>query len=236
MQEDLHQEARAGGEVEEARSRRQTEIEGMAQEMREVFPQEVGGRVPRKALEMGGVREREGLGEREGPREGERPVRKKGREQQTPDVVKGDLNQRKLFSDIQRQGGFFDQNSIAEKKNALMNKLRDRQRAPGASVYSNNNSPYTPIKLFSHEQTSRGQRIVRGPASNVNGFPLARDFEVDLGDFDPEAYLAGQQLKEGEDEMKRFQFNQRRSDGTPYDRNLKDVRNPRYVSYTGLTS
>lgn len=224
------------GEVKEARSRRQTEIEGMAQEMRVVFSQRpeevggVGGRVPRKALEMEGdtVREREGV------REGERPGRKKGRQQKTPDVVKGDLYQRKLFSDIQRQGGFFDQNSIAEKKNALMNKLRDRHRAPGASLSSPNSSPQSPMKLFSpRDQTSQGQRIARAPAANENGFPLARDFEVDLGEFDPEVYLAGQQLKEGEDEMKRFQFNQRRSDGTPYDRDLKDVRNPRYVSYTG---
>lgn len=224
--------------MKEARSRRQTEMEGMAQEMKVVFsqrPEEMegdGGRAPRKALEMGGdtVREREGV------REGERPGRKKGRQQKTPDVVKGDLYQRKLFSDIQRQGGFFDQNSIAEKKNALMNKLRDRHKAPVASLSSPNNSPQSPMKLFSpREPTSRGQRIARAPVSNENGFPLARNFEVDLGHFDPEVYLAGQQLKEGEDEMKRFQFNQRRSDGTPYDRDLKDVRNPRYVSCTGLT-
>lgn len=223
LQEELEEEV--GGEEREARNKRQTEIEGMVREMREMLSrrfeevEEIGGRVLREDRE------------REGPRERERPGGR--RQQETSDVVKGDLSQRKLFSDVQRQGGFFDQNTIAEKKTALMDKLRGRRREPVASssVPSPNNGP---IKLFlSHEQTSRGQRMVRGVrASSENGFPLARDFEVDLGDFNPEAYLAGQHLKEGEDEMKRFQFNQRRSDGTPYNRELKDVRNPRYIAYT----
>ena len=65
------------------------------------------------------------------------------------------------------------------------------------------------------------------------GFPHHFHFLVDLADFDPEAYLAGQQIGATENEMKRFQFNQRRSQETSYDRELKDVRNPRYCVYDG---
>lgn len=46
-----------------------------------------------------------------------------------------------------------------------------------------------------------------------------------LGDFDMEAYLSAQRMKEGEgDPMKNFQFNQVASDSTPPDRYLKDFR------------
>lgn len=237
MQEEVGQEAGVG--VEEARSRRQTEIEGMNQEMRVALSQryeveEVGRRVPRKALEMDAVRQDR---ERKVLREGERRYEPGGRQQEpsepvrkAPETAMGDLSQRKLFSDIHRQGGFFDQNSIEGKQRGLMDKLRDNYRSSISSDQSPSNNP---IKLFSpHEQTSREQRIRRGPRDpvfNENSFPLAHHFEVDLGHFDPEAYLAGQRLKEGEDEMMRFQFNQRRSDATPYDRDLKDIRNPRYA-------
>lgn len=227
MQEEVGQELGVG--VEEARSRRQTEIEGMNQEMRVALSQvdEVGRRVPRKALEMEAMRR-----EREGKkvlREGERRY-EPGRRQQdpsqpvrkAPETAKGDLSQRKLFSDIHQPGGFFDQNSIAGKQNVLMDKLRDGYRASLASVQSPSNNP---IKLFSPERRVRGEPRF----FDENNFPWTHHFEVDFGSFDPEPYLTGQHLKDGEDEMKRFQFNQRRSDATPYDRDLKDIRNPRYA-------
>ena len=66
-------------------------------------------------------------------------------------------------------------------------------------------------------------------ADNEEGFPHYFHFLVDLGEFDPAGYLSGQLLGEGENEMKRFQFNQLRSQQTEYDRELKDVRNPRCV-------
>lgn len=48
-----------------------------------------------------------------------------------------------------------------------------------------------------------------------------------LGEFDMEAYLSAQRMKEGGgDPMKNFQFNQVTSDATPPDRYLKDVRSP----------
>ena len=66
-------------------------------------------------------------------------------------------------------------------------------------------------------------------ADNEEGFPHYFHFLVDLGEFGPAGYLSGQLLGEGENEMKRFQFNQLRSQQTEYDRELKDVRNPRCV-------
>ena len=48
-----------------------------------------------------------------------------------------------------------------------------------------------------------------------------------LGEFDMEAYLSAQRMKEGDgDPMKNFQFNQVASDSTPPDRYLKDMRSP----------
>ena len=87
-----------------------------------------------------------------------------------------------------------------------------------------------PIRL--QGQTGRGQRSQRiGPWNHVpgdEGFPRSHVFEVSLGGFDSETYQAGQRLEDGENEMRKFQFNQRESENTQYDRELKDVRNPRY--------
>ena len=82
-------------------------------------------------------------------------------------------------------------------------------------------------RLFSQRTNGRQERVRRAPFSNEEGFTHS---PVDMGTFDPEAYLAGQLLEEGESEMKKFQFNQRRSQETTYDRELNDVRNPRSVS------
>ena len=58
-----------------------------------------------------------------------------------------------------------------------------------------------------------------------------------LGEFDMEAYLSAQRMKEGEgDPMKNFKFNQVASDSTPPDRYLKDVRNPRYYGVVVFTN
>ena len=136
-----------------------------------------------------------------------------------------DPNKRRLFSEPRvRDRGVSDQDKLARKQQEVMEKLASH-RAVQADSHQ--------IKVF-QSQGERDQLGLRGRgrrtaavAADKNGLPQPRSFEVNLGDFDPEAYLAPQRMKEGEDSMKRFQFNQLRSEETPYDRELKDVRNPR---------
>ena len=103
-----------------------------------------------------------------------------------------------------------------------------------SQLSSHPSSSVAPISIFSPRgQGAREQRVRRAGqldrTTNKEGFPHTRSFEVDLGEFDVESYLAAQRLVPGQDEMERFQFNQAMSDETPYDRELKDVRNPGYV-------
>ena len=177
---------------------------------------EEGRVVPRKALELqdGNSPSQRDDGEQEAERKVEDKVsvmtRKEGVEERVREVRK---EQERRYP-IGRKG--IDENRVVEpgvvKEEAVQREQNQR-------------------RLFSQRPNNgrlrdqdRG-RVRRAPLSNEEGFP---HFPVDLGTFDPEAYLGGQLLEEGENEMKKFQFNQRRSQETPYDRELKDVRNPRY--------
>lgn len=186
-----------------------------------------GRRVPRKALETGDSVGQKQEGVREGVR-GYEPERLGQLEARLSlkkrETVKGDSNQRRLFSEPHGRGGPLNQNKLAEEQNLLLDKLSSHRVAQSLT---DKPAKSTPMRLNSPQ----GQRTGRGrnPFSNEEGFPQPRMFEVDLGSFNPEVYLAGQRLEEGGDEMKRFQFNQRRSEMTPYNRILGDVRNPRYL-------
>ena len=137
-----------------------------------------------------------------------------------------DPNKRRLFSEPRvRDRGGADRDKLAEKQQELMGKPASHRAAQADS--SNQ------IKVFRSQveqdrlgPRGRGRRT-SAAAADKTGLPQPRSFAVNLGDFDPEAYLAPQQMGEGEDPMKRFQFNQLRSQETPYDRELKDIRNPR---------
>ena len=258
---------------------------------------------PQRALpdRSGGLIKKEGVGERQqrerggekerryepGRRENEVP--RGGLELKTlPEVqergavegekfVKGDSNQRRLFSESRgkqrpvdqgrpageqrpvdqgRPGG--EQNMVmGQLKNQLTSQIKTGKDGKGDSLRPiSRDGKGDSLRPFSRDgkgdslrpisrdgkgdslrpihlpgEDNRSQRVRRGnrrsPVSDEEGFPLLRSITVDLGNFKPDVYLSGQHLEPGGDEMKRFQFNQRRSEATPFDRDLKDVRNPR---------
>ena len=208
-----------------------------------------GKRAPRKALEMvegEPARKKleivaEGGRQYEPGRHAGEGVRRRAEaevvlnEEKEEGRLKGDLYQRKLFSETRKQNKPAEQeNLLMEKPNTHHTAQTRNQHPPSPVAPQRQHSPVAPQRQHSPVAPQRyeSQRVrrawERGPVSNEEGFPHTRTFEVDLGGFDPGAYLSGQLLEEGGDEMKRFQFNQRRSEMTPYDRPLKDVRNPRY--------
>ena len=185
--------------------------------------------------------------------EGQAGVTLKEKEEEE-ERLKADLNQRKLFSETHKQGKPVEEGNVLMEKLSSYRTAQARNQHPPSpaspqrqppSPASPQRQPPSPVKLpFPHRhevqrheaQRHEVQRVKRawekGPTSNEEGFPHIRTFEVDLGSFDPQAYLSGQLLEEGGDEMKRFQFNQRQSEMTPYDRQVKDVRNPRYTTHS----
>ena len=174
--------------------------------------------------------------------------------------VKGDLNQRRLFSESRGKQRPVDQGRPAGEQNMVMGQLKNQLTSQIKTGKDGKGDSLRPINkdgkgdslrpiskdgkgdslrpisrdgrpIHLPGEDNRGQRVRRGnrrsPVSDEEGFPLLQSVTVDLGNFKPDAYLSGQHLEPGGDEMKRFQFNQRRSEATPFDRDLKDVRNPR---------
>ena len=182
---------------EEVVEREQEEEEEEEEGEEEGEEEEEGRVVPRKALE---------LKENDSPvqKEVEQEVKEEGER----DVVREEEERR---YPIGRRG--------REENRVLELGAREREAAKGDQNQR---------RLFSqrpgHLLDQDRRRVRRTPLSDEEGLT---HFPVDLGDFDPEAYLGGQLLAEGENEMRKFQFNQRRSQETPYDRQLKDVRIPR---------
>ena len=234
---------------------------------------------PQRALpdRSGGLVKKEGVGERQQRERGgekERRYEPGRRENEVPrgglelkrlpevqergavegeKFVKGDSNQRRLFSESRGKQRPVDQGRPAGEQrpvgqgrpageqNMVMDQLKNQltsQIKTGKDGKGDSLRPFSrdgkgdslrPIHLPGED--NRSQRVRRGnrrsPVSDEEGFPLLRSVTVDLGNFKPDAYLSGQHMEPGGDEMKRFQFNQRRSEATPFDRDLKDVRNPR---------
>ena len=124
-------------------------------------------------------------------------------------------NDRRLFSEsLERE---------AQNKREILDSQETDQR-PTEKLEAKANS----IKLFTPRIESK-RKTVRKILPAEEGLPQPSSFKVDLGNFDPEAYLASQRAKESKNVMQRFQFNEKVSHATPYNRSLKDSRSFRYI-------
>lgn len=131
------------------------------------------------------------------------------------DMLAAESNQRRLLNEANRledkRGKFHDSNK------ELMRKLN----GPGMKLMREKFG----IVLDEQSKPQKGwtEKVPVVPKINIAFSRIAA-----LGDFDMEAYLSAQRMKEGEgDPMRNFQFNQVVSDSTPPDRYLKDFRHPR---------
>lgn len=132
------------------------------------------------------------------------------------DSLAAELNQRRLLNEGNRLED--KREKYYESNNELLNRLN----GPGMRLIREKFG----LAMDDEPKPQRGQ------IEMVQKVPLTsapfRTRIAALGDFDMEAYLSAQRMKEGEgDPMKNFQFNQVASDSTPPDRYIKDFRSPR---------
>lgn len=126
------------------------------------------------------------------------------------DMLAAESNQRKLLNeenDLDKKGRLHEMNSVQ----------LDKLNGPGMKLMRERFGKILGRKP-EEDWREKLQELPKGGGSSR----IAA-----LGDFDMEAYLSAQRMKEGDgDPMKNFQFNQVASDSTPPDRPLKDFRNP----------